>query len=394
MTSAMTSAGLTVPRLADIREAVRADVAADPDLGPSVQTTSNDIVGQILDTHAEREAAVWEALAAAYAALDPDEAEGASQDAVCAYAGVIRLPASYSTVSLTATGTPATVIPAGSIFRIPNGVKWISTAEATIGGGGTVAVPCRAESTGPIEAAATTITGIVTTIAGLSSVTNAADAVAGRDVETDAQLRVRREISLQRASGSTNAAIRARVLEVDDVLACVVLDNDTDDVDANGLPPHSFRVIVWPDLPNDVDIWLAIVQQRPSGIRSDGTYAGLATDSQGTQQTVRYSSASAQVIHVVVRVVIDANTYPLDGDTQIEDAVLAYGAALSIGDDVRPFKIITAIEAVLTGILDMEVRAKIGSTPGASDTVTIPISVLQIATFSGVNITVTQVSSI
>ena len=109
---------------------------------------------------------------------------------------------------------------------------------------------------------------------------------------------------------------------------------------------------------------------------------------------MRYSSASAQVIHVVVRVVIDANTYPLDGDTQIEDAVLAYGAALSIGDDVRPFKIITAIEAVLTGILDMEVRAKIGSTPSGSDTVTIPISVLQIATFSGVNITVTQVSGI
>jgi hypothetical protein len=205
---------------------------------------------------------------------------------------------------------------------------------------------------------------------------------------------VRRELSLQRASGSTDAAIRARVLEVEDVLACVVISNRAATSDGNGIAGRSFRVVVWPSLVNNADIWQAVWDQIPAGMYSDGFYVGNATDSQGNTQQVRYSVASAQAIHVVVRVVIDANTYPVDGDDQVEDAVLAYGNALSIGDDVRPFKMIAAIEAALTGILDLEVRAKIGSTPGASDTVTIPISILQIATFSGANITVTQVSSI
>lgn len=390
----MDASGLTIPRLAEIREAIRAAIVADSDLGPSVQTAADTILGQLVDIFAEREALVWEAVQSAYDAYDPDSAGGSSLEAICAYAGVTRLAASHSTVTLTATGTNGTVIPEGSIFRVPNGGKWVSIAEATISGG-EAAVVCEAEDTGPIEAEADTITGIVTTISGLTSVTNEDPAVPGRTVETDAQLRVRREISLQRASGSTPAAIRARVLEVEDVLACVVIDNDSDALDLTySLPAHSFRVVVWPDLPNNTDIWQAIWEHKPGGIYSDGFYAGLATDTQGVQHQLRYSTASEQEIHVVVRVVVDPDNYPLDGDDQVEAAVLAYGAALSIGDDVRPFKASAAIDAAVSGILDLEVRAKIGSTPGGSDTVTIPISIVQIATMESANITVTQVSNI
>lgn len=389
----LTSAGLTIKRLADLREDWRAAVIASPDLGPSVQTGPDTVLGQVGDLFLQQLAEVWGTVQSAYDALRPDVAEGDALDQVCAYAGIIRLPASRSTVTLTGTGTNGTLIPAGSIFRIPSGTRWISTSSVTISGGA-ASIPCEAEFTGAIEGAAGDITGIVTTIAGLSSVTNAADAVLGRAVETDAALRVRREISLQRASGSTDASIRARVLEVEDVLACVVISNRTSTTDGNGIAAKSFRVIVWPALVDNADIWQAVWDQMPAGIYSDGFYVGNATDSQGVLQQVRYSVASAQAVHVVVRVVIDADSYPLDGDTQVEDAVLAYGNALSIGDDVRPYKMIAAIDAALTGILDMEVRAKIGSTPGASDTVVIPISVLQIATFSGANITVTQVSSI
>ncbi len=387
------ASGLTTPRLADIREDIREAIAADPDLGPSVQTGPDTVMGHIIDIFAQQLAEAWGTLQAAYDALRPDAAEGDALDQICAYAGVTRLAASHSTVTLTATGDNGTVIPAGSIFRIPSGARWISTVEATISGG-TASVACEAEDTGPIEAGADTITGIVTTISGLDSVTNDDPATPGRDVETDPQLRVRREISLQRASGSTDQAIRARVLEVADVLACVVISNRTDEVDANGIPAHAFRVIVWPDLPDNEAIWEAIWEQIPSGISSDGDYDGLVTDSQGYEQTVRYSAATALEVHVVVRVVVDDDLYPLDGDGQVEDAVLSYGATLSIGDDVRPFKILAAIDGNVTGILDMEVRAKIGATPGASDTVTIPISLLQIATIDAADVTVTQVGSI
>lgn len=385
--------GLTTPRLADIREAIRADIAANPDLGPSVQTGPDTVIGQLIDIFGQQLAEMYGTIQAAYDALRPDDAEGDALDQICAYAGVIRLAASHSTVTLTASGTPATVIPPGSIARVPGGVRFVTTAEGVIGGGGTVAIPARAEVTGPVEAGAGTITGIVTTITGWASVTNAAAATPGRSVETDAELRVRRELSLQRASASTDQALRARLLEVPDVQAAVVLSNRTDVTDGYSIPPHSFRAIVWPDLPDDPAIFEAIWGQTPMGIQSNGLYAGLVTDSQGVSQTVRYSPASAQEVHVVVRVVIDDDLYPLDGDDQIEAAVLAYASALSIGDDFRPFRIIGAIEEI-PGILDLEVRAKIGSTPGASDTVTIPIAITQIATVDAGDITVTQVPSI
>lgn len=387
------ASGLSIPRLADIRDATRADIVASPDLGPSAQTGPDTVIGQLIDIIAQQLAEAYGTLQAAYDALRPDAAEGDALDQICAYAGVIRLAAQHSRVTITASGTPATVIPSGSIVRIPGGARWVTTAEGTIGGGGTVDIPARSEVTGPVEAAAGTITGIVTTISGWASVTNGDDAVLGREVETDAQLRVRRELSLQRASASTDQALRARLLEIPDVQAAVVLSNRTDAVDANSIPPHSFRPIVWPDLPNDPAIAEAIWEQTPMGIASNGLYALTVTDSQGISQTVRYSPASEQEVHVVVRVVVDEDTYPLDGDEQIEDAVLAYARGLSIGDDFRPFRVIGAIEEI-PGILDLEVRAKIGSTPGASDTVTIPIAITQIATVDVANITVTQVGSI
>jgi hypothetical protein len=83
--------------------------------------------------------------------------------------------------------------------------------------GGTGTVGVTATEDGPLQAVAGTIINIDTPITGWSTVTNAADAVIGQDVETDSKLRARRVRSIEAASTSVLESIIAAVLEVEDV---------------------------------------------------------------------------------------------------------------------------------------------------------------------------------
>jgi len=225
----------------------------------------------------------------------------------------------------------------------------------------------------------------VDVIAGVSAVTNAAAAVTGREVETDDELRSRRELSLQIIGGGTDQAIRAKLLEVSGVTAAVVISNRTMTTDVNGIPPKAFRVIVWPAPVDDTVIWQAIWDTMPAGILSDGTEDGTATDSQGNSQPVAYSVASEQAVHIDVLITADTTEWPGDGEDQARAAVLAAFADLSIGDDVRLFKITSAVSGI-AGIITITPRAKVGSAPGGGDTANISISLTQIATFDEANI--------
>jgi len=87
----------------------------------------------------------------------------------------------------------------------------------------------------------------VTVIAGWASTTNAADFVTGRAQETDAELRARREVSLQIIGAGTDGAIWSRIGELEGVLAVRVKSNRTLAEDADGIPPKAFEVVVHPD---------------------------------------------------------------------------------------------------------------------------------------------------
>jgi hypothetical protein len=54
--------------------------------------------------------------------------------------------------------------------------------------------------------------------------------------------------------------------------------------------------------------------------------------------------------------------YPVDGDTQVADAVLAEGQALGVGDDVLNWKFISSLDSIV-GIIDVDVYIREGSAP-------------------------------
>jgi hypothetical protein len=238
----------------------------------------------------------------------------------------------------------------------------------------------------------------VTVIAGWSGITHSADLVTGRDIESDALLRIRRQASLQVAGSATDGAIRARLLQVEDVLAVVVKSNRTALTDADGIPPHAFETVIWPATVDPTTIATTIYTLMPAGIQPYGTSeTAEVTTSQDLTTTVEWTWATELVTHVVVNLTVSAD-YPVDGDTQVGEAVEraveggvdADGVVvvgLSVGDDLVLAKILCECFKV-AGILTIEILALVGSTPGGGDNVNLVSTFREIFTVSQANITV------
>ena len=89
-------------------------------------------------------------------------------------------------------------------------------------------VPFLAQNYGPIAAPAGSLTEILTPVAGWQSLTNLDAGITGREQETDAELRLRREQSLHSLGAATVEAIRSRLLqEVPNVVSVTIFENVT-----------------------------------------------------------------------------------------------------------------------------------------------------------------------
>jgi uncharacterized phage protein gp47/JayE len=435
----LTSTGFT-PKpyeqvLADIEASLRSS------FGESIDLTPQSTFGQIAGIIAERVAEVWDAAQGVYAAFDPDAATGTALDALAAVTGTLRLPATKSTLDLACTGTPGTVLPAGrqasvdvTLARfetlaeavIAAATAWASTTAYVVGavrtnasrvyvctgagtsagsggptttapsitdgtvtwryvgeGTGYVAAPAECTVTGPVAALSGTITTIETPVSGWSSVRNLTDAVAGRDVETDAALRLRREGDLQATGGGAVEQIREALSLVDGVLEVTVFENATDSV-VDSIPPHAVEALV---LGGDADdIRAALFAAVAAGIATFGSETGTVVDSMGISHTVEFSRPTPVPIYFAVALTKDPNTYPADGDAQVKAAMVAYGATFRTGWDVRSTAFVARIFTV-PGVLDVT-ECFLGTAPAPTTPNTVTTTARELATFDSGDIVV------
>ena len=329
---ALTATGLTVPRLADIRTSMRAAISASPVLGPAWQTGPGSILGQIIDVVATQIADIYELAAAAYEAFDPDAAEGVQQDHIASIIGVVREPATYSTGTQTLTGTPATVVPAGTQYRVPAGPIVSQDAAATIGGGGTVDAACTAVEIGAVEIGATDCDEIVTAVPGLTSVSNAVAYSTGRDVETDAELRARRERKLVAPSSSTDYGIASALEELTDVTYARAISDRV---------AHTLHCLVYPNSADTDGVAATIWNTTPAGIELLGAQSATVEDAADCSQTVYWDWVSEQTIVVVVTMSGIDNTPANQG--LVEDAILTELDRLGVGDDLYSVQLVGAV---------------------------------------------------
>lgn len=260
-------------------------------------------------------------------------------------------------------------------------------------------VDCTALQTGPVSAPAKFLNVIDTPVSGLTKVFNPKDAAQGRNLETDAELRIRRNNSIVTSTASTLEAIRNKILELNEdvtknaILEVIVHENVTFVTDSNGVPGKAMWAIVQQAgvlTDRDDEIAEAILLSKPVGIETHGDIITTVKDSMEIDHTIKFSRPDEVTIYIILDITTDVS-YPLDGDTLIKDALVTHGTGLLMGQDVIVHPTLDAIifNAVPSGIIDLVI--KIGVAPAPTLDNNIIVTPQEITLWSAINIMVNQV---
>jgi uncharacterized phage protein gp47/JayE len=381
MTYGITPEGFVTKPLADIKTDLEGALTAE--FGAALDLATESVHGAIVGIVAERLSSLWDLAEGVNQDFDPDAAAGLAQDELAALTGAQRLESKRSTDTLTAIGTAGTVLATGRVVavvgtgkrfrtaapativaatawaaahayvvgdRVKNGANLYRciTAGTSAGSGGPtgttaditdnaahwaflavgaafIDVAVESVEYGPILAPAGALSSIQTPVSGWTSATNVLDAALGRVVETDPALRVRREQLLRAEGNAAVDALAADVRAVKDVVSVRVFENVTETTDADGVPPHSFEVLVLGGADNAIA--QAIWDSKSGGIAAHGTSSGTATDADGTAHTVAFTRPTAVPIYVSASIETIPADFPADGAAQIKAAIVAFAAA-------------------------------------------------------------------
>ena len=356
----------------DQHQYVSADLDTDPD--------SPD--GQNNGIFADRLAGAWDALRALDAAQSRDGAEGDLLRRQGVMTGTVWGAATTTKVQAYCILTTGTTLVAGtslaSIAGKPD-VLFTPVTDYTAATDGTFAVLFESVETGPIPcpAGASGLTVIATPTTGWTGVSNSLAGVLGALAQTEAQFRLSQEEDLTRAGSSTALAMAVDVEQVAGVLSCKVLENYTDWLDGQGLPPHSVEFVVYQDGSASAALPKAIWEAKPAGIPTIGGISGTFTDSTGTVRTVHWSEVAQRPVYLSYGLTTGTGYV---GDSALKDFVVSTLTGKA-GPGI-PLIALTAKSAPLTlaGVLDVP-TFYLGFSTSPSGTANLTIGTREIATF-------------
>lgn len=391
MTAGLTPLGFTPKTVAEIIAELQQ--AQRSTIDGTLNTSSTGVIANLNMAFALQLGAVWEMLAEVYDAHDPATAEGIAADHTGALLGIPRLPATKATVSLQLTLAPLTVVPTGSVVSDPlrPTVRFVTTQDAiTSLVGGLVLATAAAETAGALIVPALTLTKIESPVSGWTAVTNPAAGVPGTDIESDEAYRLRQQQLRATTQGSTLDGIVADVRRLNGVITAAGYENVTDTIDANGLPPHSFEVVVSGG--TDSAIAASIWANKPAGIETHGTSSAPVTDSEGVIHTVRFSRPSLKVINVNYRAEVTSNYVPTAIRSKLQIASIDPSSPMhfQIGKPVYLVRMLKVADDESIGVINVSLDAAVAPTlppdaiPTAPDN-TLAMGPRDLATLVGAN---------
>ncbi len=231
---------------------------------------------------------------------------------------------------------------------------------------------------------------IVTPVTGMNQVDQFADGVQGRDVETDAELRIR--ITGVRLGEATVEAIRSRLLdEVDGVTTVLIIENTTD-APVSGQDAHSIHCVVQGGANQDIadKIW----ELKPAGIGTYGSISESVVDGSGKNQTVKFSRPTSEYAWVKITYTkYDEETFPADGEAAIKASILAYGNTFEIGQDLLWQRFLGPVfetAGVKSAVVDLDTTPTAGGPPSYVTDTDVPVGLTALALFDNARITVTE----
>lgn len=391
--------GFTAPAESAIRTGVFADIngAFGNNLSPAVSTPQ----GQLADSEAAVIGSNNDLFLKYTNEVDPAFASGRMQDAIGRIYYLFRKPALSTTVICTCTGASGTIIPVGSLGLAADGTIYQSLSLETIPLAGTISIQFAAVTTGPIACPAGTLNTIYRAVPGWDSITNPADGIIGRDVESRSDFEARRALSVSKNATGILGAIRGEVMAVANVLDAYVTENATNAAAVIGgvsLPANSLYVAVVGGTDDDVAraIW---IKKSPGCSYYGGNTTITVEDRNGysipyPSYDVSFERPASLPIFFDVEI-INSSIVPSDATAQVRSAIIAafngqdeseiratIGATVYASRYYQPVALLGAwarINNIKVGI----------TTPGAVDFVNVNIN--QVPTITSANITVSLV---
>ena len=245
--------------------------------GADINVGSNSPDGQMVNIIAQAKLDVLQFIQMVYQSFDPDQAIGTALNQRCAINGVTRQPGTYTQQGVFVTVDRALTLQGKDLYpdnpftvSDQNGNEYQLVNTFNTPGAGTTGLTFYASKLGPVSSLANTVTVIKTIQLGVISVNNpnGPDEV-GVTEESDFSLRIRRQKSVSLPSQGYLEGLVAGLTDVSGVNQCVVLENNTNATDANGIPGHSIWVIV--DGGTNADVALVIYDKRNAGCGMKGS---------------------------------------------------------------------------------------------------------------------------
>lgn len=320
----------------------------------------------------------------------PKTAIGTALDGLVKINGLTRKKASYSTVQVTLTGDAGTQVVRG-VVRDSNDVQWALPYVVNIGNAGTVTITATCKKIGAVGAPAGSVTGIVTPTKGWVSVTNKEQAVLGRPVETDKQLRARQTISVANPSQAVIESTKGAIAAVSGVTRYSVLENDTNITDSHGIPGHSISAIV--EGGADAEIAKAIYLRKSPGCGTYGTTAINVFNAENVATKIKFFRPA--YVKIDVRICVKKLTgYTKEVEAAIINYVKYYLSILAIGQSVYLSSIWAVAARAIADITNPTfsvVEVKLGIAGSNPTVANIPISFNQVAQYNSCTVTAEEV---
>jgi len=273
--------------------------------------------------------------------------------------GIRLLGAQKAMGYLTFHGDDGVEVPEGYLAETTAGTQYVTLKSGVILDS-SVTLPAAAAVAGPDgNTAEKTIRNITNPKLGIKSVINESAFEGGRNRETPAEFRERYYRSVDFAGGVNIDAILAEIYEnVEAVMAVTGEENDADVESRTGLPPHSFEIVAYGGL--DEEIAKAIYRRKAAGIQTFGNTTVAVVTAAGSICDIHFSRPSPVDIWVKVFNLVTDSKFPLDGIEQIKRAIIQHigvntRGGLSIGQDVICVTLPTVVLKV-PGVVDFDLQ--------------------------------------
>ncbi len=378
--------GLIIPSYQDILDDLIAQ--AKTIYGQDIYLDEDSADYQFLSVIALKIFDCMNSLQLAYNNRNPQTAIGAALESLVKLNGLAKKSASYSTCTVTISGTAGTVILNG-VVGDANSVKWSLPPSVTIGVSGTIDVVATCQTIGAISALAGEVNKILTPQAGWTSVTNAAAATLGQAVETDAQLRARQAVSTQIASKTMLGGTIGAIADVAGVTRYRIYENPTGSLDSNNLPAHSITCVV--EGGTDANVANAIYTNRGIGCYTNGDQVvSVADPDSGITSSIRFYRTTYDPIYATIGIKA-LSGYTSAYTTAILAAIVDFLNSFEIGKGFSPSVLYAPILSVMPDLKSpiFEVTSVVaGTSSGSQGTADITVLFNHVIHGLGANITI------